>query len=302
MSSLSSSSLSRIQLVHQHHQLLVQNKEQLIQEKQRQQQLVASISATATAITTSKMSSSTSSSSSSSVSQKDLLHQQQQKMRAKSIEKELERNKRQRQIEKVNPTPESIADKKNIKVCLALGHGNPAFIQHVLNQPENVDKCLDEVETSVHELLYKDPIDYIGEHLWEAYRYKTILKSDDEYIKLYGVDVDELKKQRKEAFLASDNGNNNDEAVCNAVIKSSFAYVNAIESNDESWTIFKEKKKCSMTISQQAQIIEQEQELQEVSKSITIIKKKNNNVFNELITYYNGGSDLRQQKTNEYFS
>ncbi|OEU10892.1 hypothetical protein FRACYDRAFT_246768 [Fragilariopsis cylindrus CCMP1102] len=223
-------------------------------------------------------------------------------MRAKSFEKELERNKRQRQIEKVNPTPESIADNKNIKVCLALGHGNPAFIQHVLNQPENVDKCLDEVETSVHALLYKDPIDYIGEHLWEAYIYKTILKSDDEYIKLYGVDVDELKKQRKEAFLASDNGYNNDEAVCNAVIKSSFAYVNAVESNDGSWTIFKEKKKCSMTISQQAQIIEQEQELQEVSKSITIIKKRNNNVFNELITYYNGGSDLRQQKTNEYFS
>ena len=285
MSSLSSSSLSRIQLVHQHHQLLVQNKEQLIQEKQRQQQLVASISATATAITTSKMSSSTSSSSSSSVSQKDLLHQQQQKMRAKSIEKELERNKRQRQIEKVNPTPESIADKKNIKVCLALGHGNPAFIQHVLNQPENVDKCLDEVETSVHELLYKDPIDYIGEHLWEAYRYKTILKSDDEYIKLYGVDVDELKEQRKQAFL--DFTINDDEAV-SAVIESGYAYIDATESNNKEWTIFKNKEKCSITIiTQQAQIIEQE--LQEDNNSSTIIINDDNNVFNELITYYNGG-------------
>jgi uncharacterized protein YsxB (DUF464 family) len=110
------------------------------------------------------------------------------------------------------------------------------------------------------------------------------------------------RNKNKKAFLASDNGNNNDEAVCNAVIESSFAYVNAIESNDESWTMFKEKKKCSMTISQQAQIIEQEQELQEDNNSITILRKKNNNVFNELITYYNGGSDLKQKKINEYVS
>ena len=57
------------------------------------------------------------------------------------------------------------------------------------------------------------------------------------------------------------------------------------------------------TITQQAQIIEQCQELQEDNHSINILKKKNNNVFNELITYYNnGGSDLKQKKINEYFS
>ena len=228
---------------------------------------------------------SSSSSSSSWVSQtKELLVQQQQQMRAKSLEKELER-KRQRQYEKDNPTPESTAEKENNKVSAALD--NPAFIQSVLNQPENVDKCLDEAETSLYELLYEDPIEYTGEHLFDAFRFKSILKSNSEYIQLYGVDVDELKKQRTQAFLDYNNGNTDDEAV-SAVIESGYAYITATEGNNKEWTIFKDKEKCSMTIiTQQAQIIEQE--LQEGNNSTTIIINDDNNVFNELITYYNGG-------------
>ncbi|OEU14360.1 hypothetical protein FRACYDRAFT_240900 [Fragilariopsis cylindrus CCMP1102] len=204
----------------------------------------------------------------SSQKKEDPLLQQQQQMRAKSIEKELER-KRQRQIEKDNPstTPKS-------KVDAALE--NPAFIQHVLNSPENVDKMLNETETSVYELLYKDPIDYTGEHLVNAYRYKPIIKRyDDEYSKLHlnnRIDVEELKKLK--AGL-------NDESWTSRMIESTKA---AIESNEESRTMFKEKKKCSI---EQAAQMEQEQEHED---------KNNNNVFNELITYYNnggGGSDLK---------
>ena len=205
---------------------------------------------------------------------------------------------------------------------------------------------------SLHEHLYKDPIDYTGEHLIDAFSFKPLLKSNEEYIQLYGIheidkNLEEIRKQRKQARMDLEN-NSNDEAA-RAVIENTKAYIAAlygidveemaeeirkqrtpafldfsngknqdeaaydtvidsinevmIKGNDESWTMFKDKKKCSMTtITQQAQIIEQEQELQEVNNSITIIKKKNNNVFNELITYYNGGSDLKQKKINEYFS
>ena len=66
--------------------------------------------------------------------QQPQLVQQQQQMRAKSLEKELEPEPSMRQYIKDNPTPESIAEEKknNSKVSAA----------------------------SVHELLYKDPIDY----------------------------------------------------------------------------------------------------------------------------------------------
>ena len=197
------------------------------------------------------------------------------------------------------------------------------MIQHVLNSPENVDKCLNETETSLYELLYQDPMDYTGEHLVEAFRFTPLLKSSNEYIKLYnsnnGINLEEhvkeLQKQRTQARrrrmdVEKKNNSSNDEAAAaarGAVIENMKAYVAAIvatiESKDEeSWTMFQDETMCSMTttITQQAQ--KEQAQAQEDSNSITIIKKKKKNIFNELITYYNGGSDLRQQKTNEYFS
>ena len=135
---------------------------------------------------------------------------------------------------------------------------------------------------------------------------RAVIENTKAYIAaLYGIDIEEMaeeiRKQRTPAFLDLSNGKNHDDDAYDAVIESINEVM--IKGNDESWTMFKDKKKCSMTtITQEQAQIEQEQELQEVNNSITIIKKKNNNVFNELITYYNGGSDLRQQKTNEYFS
>ncbi|OEU05781.1 hypothetical protein FRACYDRAFT_258284 [Fragilariopsis cylindrus CCMP1102] len=209
----------------------------------------------------------------SSQKKEDPLIQQQQQMRAKSIEKELER-KRQRQIEKDNPstTPKS-------KVDAALE--NPAFIQHVLNSPENVDKMLNETETSVYELLYKDPIDYTGEHLMEAFSFQPLIKSNnDEYMKLYsnsnGNSVEELKKSLKKGL--------NDNSWTRNKIESTKAFIEMYEENQ---TMFKEKK--SMTTITQAAQMEQEQEHEDKNDD------NKNNVFNELITYYNGGggSDLK---------
>ncbi|OEU09126.1 hypothetical protein FRACYDRAFT_249039 [Fragilariopsis cylindrus CCMP1102] len=136
---------------------------------------------------------------------------------------------------------------------------------------------------------------------------RAVIENTKAYIAaLYGIDAEEMaeeiRKQRTPAFLGLSNGKNQDEAAYDAVIDSINEVM--IKGNDESWTMFKDKKKCSMTtITQQAQI-EQEQELQEDYNNIKKIniKNNNNNVFNELITYYNGGSDLKQKKINEYFS
>ena len=254
--------------------------------------------------------------------QQPLVQQQHGQRVAKSIEKELERN----QYEKDRKSTGSKASRK---------------------QPPPPPKM------SLHEHLYKDPIDYTGEHLIDAFSFKPLLKSNEEYIQLYGIheidkNLEEIRKQRKQARMDLEN-NSNDEAA-RAVIENTKAYIAAlygidieemaeeirkqntpafldlsngknqdddaydaviesinevmIKGNDESWTMFKDKKKCSMTtITQQAQI-EQEQELQEDYNNIKKIniKNNNNNVFNELITYYNGGSDLKQKKINEYFS
>jgi hypothetical protein len=259
--------------------------------------------------------------------QRPLVQQQHgQRVAAKSIEKKLERN----QYEK---------DRKST--------GSKASRKQPPPPPPPPPKL------SLHEHLYKDPIDYTGEHLIDAFSFKPLLKSNDEYSQLYGIhetdkNLEEIQKQRKQARMDLEN-NSNDEAA-RAVIENTKAYIAAlygidieemaeeirkqktpafldfsngknqdddaydaviesinevlIKGNDESWTMFKDKKKCSMTTitQEQAQIIEQEQELQEVNNIITIIKKNNNNVFNELITYYNGGSDLKQKKINEYFS
>jgi len=78
-------------------------------------------------------------------------------MRATSLEQELEW-KRQRQYIKDHPTPESIA-------------------------AEN--RRIEEAQTSVYELLHKNPMDYTGEHLMEAFSFKPILKYNDQYMKLY---------------------------------------------------------------------------------------------------------------------
>ena len=141
---------------------------------------------------------------------------------------------------------------------------------------------------SLHEHLYKDPIDYTGEHLVEAFSFKPIFKNNNEYFKLYGIDVEELQKQREQAFVDFDNCNNDhDKAVCDTMIESTTkACIAAVYSNEKR-TMFKEKKCSVTTITQQAQI-EQEQE---DNDSSTIIEKENkdNNVFNELITYYNNG-------------
>ena len=200
--------------------------------------------------------------------QQPQLVQQQQQMRAKSLEKELEPEPSMRQYIKDNPTPESIAEEKkdNNKVSAA----------------------------SVHELLYQDPIDYIfgGEHLVDAFKsYKPLLRSNNEYIKLYGINVEEIVEE-------------NDDLAYDSVIDSINKVI--IKGNYESSTMFKDKKKCSVTtITQEQAQIKQEQELQEDYNNIKEIntKNNNNNVFNELITYYNyGGSDLKQKKINDYFS
>jgi hypothetical protein len=227
-------SQQRQRQLQQQRQLLVQEKEkhvQLLQQtkQQKQQQLI----------------------------------QQQQQMRANSLEKEIEK-KRLRQLEQENPNraprPTSITEK-------ALE--NPAFIQHVLNSPENVDTMLNETETSVYELLYKDPIDYTGEHLMEAFSFQPILKRYE----INGIDVERLKKLK--AGL-------NDDRWSSRMIKRAKA---EIESNEESWTMFKAKKSMT-TIPQKQTQIEQELEQEDNNNN-----SNSNNVFNELITYYNNGGN-----------
>jgi hypothetical protein len=190
---------------------------------------------------------------------RDLLVQQQQQMRATSLEQELEWN-RQRQYIKDHPTPESIA-------------------------AEN--RLIEEAQTSVYELLHKNPMDYTGEHPMKEFSFKPLLKSNEDYIKLYNSNnrinleehVKELQKQRTQAQRRMDlekNNSSNNEAARGAVIENTKAYVAAIvatiESKDEeSWTMFQDEKKCSSmtTITQQAAQIEQEQELQEDYNSIS---------------------------------
>ena len=123
---------------------------------------------------------------------------------------------------------------------------------------------------------------------------RDVIENTKAYIAaLYGIDIEEMaeeiRKQNTPAFLDFSNGKNHDEAAYDTVINSINEVM--IKGNDESWTMFKDKKKCSMTtITQQAQI-EQEQELQEDYNSIKKIhnNNNNNNVFNGLITYYNNG-------------
>lgn len=95
-------------------------------------------------------------------------------------------------------------------------------------------------------------------------------------------------KQQKQAILDFEN-NSHDVAACAVIESTTQAYMAVIESNKEWTTLFKEKKKCSMTITitQQAQI---EQELQEDNNNKN---NDSNNVFNELITYYNNGDSGR---------
>ena len=89
--------------------------------------------------------------------QQPLVQQQHGQRVAKSIEKELERN----QYEK---------DRKSTGSSKASRKQPP---------PPPPPKM------SLHEHLYKDPIDYTGEHLIEAFRYEPILKSNDDYMELY---------------------------------------------------------------------------------------------------------------------
>ncbi|OEU08241.1 hypothetical protein FRACYDRAFT_250028 [Fragilariopsis cylindrus CCMP1102] len=302
---------SQLRELQQQRQLLVQEKEKHVQLLQQQQQMRAKYNEKVLSPQEQLMQ-----------QQHQLLVQQQQQMRAKSLEKEIEK-KRQRQLEQENPNraprPTSITEK-------ALE--NPKFIESIMTQPiENIDKCLQEAETSVFDQLYPDSIDYTGEHLMEAFSFQPIIKRyDNEYLKLYiGVDVEELQKQKqkKQAILDLDNCNNDhDKAYCsNNVIK-----------GYEGKTMFKEKKKCINEIDverlkklkaglnddswssrmikrAQAEIKSHEESrtMFQAMKSTTITQQEhieqelqedkkndnnnNNNVFNELITYYNNGGN-----------